>query len=79
VFTKLLGERLQLGAARLPEHGLDIEPEGELDRFTRGARRRDDDDAACDARAEEGLAIGREIRVAYATDRLVDYCGLATA
>src|SRR6185503_10777798 len=49
-------------SAMLPlEEGLDVETEGELDRFAGGARRRDDDDASR-GRLElhESIAIGRK-------------------
>jgi hypothetical protein len=49
-----------------PERGFEIEAERELDRFTSGACRRDDDQAARRARTDERVVVGREIRVANA-------------
>jgi len=59
-----LGERRQLGAARRPEEGLELEPEGELDGFAGRARRGDDDQAAPGiTRPDEGVVVRREIAV----------------
>jgi hypothetical protein len=43
------------------EHRLDVESQGQLDRFTRRTRRRDDDDSAGRwFRGDECLAVGRK-------------------
>lgn len=59
-----LGERRQLGAARRPEEGLELEPEGEFNRLARRARRSDDDEAAPGiTRPDEGVVVRGEIAV----------------
>lgn len=59
-----LGERRQLGAARRPEEGLELKPEGELDGLARRARRRDDDETAPRiTRPDEGVVVRGEIAV----------------
>jgi len=64
---KARGEGRQLGAARLPEQGLEVEPEGELDRLTGRPRRGDDDEATARIPGpDEGLAVRGQIAV---TDR----------
>lgn len=65
-----LGEGGQLGAARRPEEGLDIETEAELDGLTGGAGGRDDDEAPTRIpRPDEGLVVGGEIGVADRAER----------
>lgn len=62
-----------------PQERLDIEPECQLDRFARRARRRDDNDATSGAQRDECVVIGREVRVADAAVQrwLGVYCGFS--
>jgi hypothetical protein len=62
--TEPFGQVAQLRAARLPEDGLDVEAERQLDRLAGRARGRDDDDAPSLPRRDERIVVWREVRVA---------------
>jgi hypothetical protein len=56
-----------------PQRRFEVQRERKLNRFARGARGGDDDEAARRAGSDERVVIGREIRIANAAERGVDY------
>ena len=71
-----LGERAQAFAVGLPQDGLDVERERQLDRLARGARGGNDDDAPAGPAANKVFAVAREVRISDRAQGLA-YCGFS--